>query len=70
MDGIRQKILDKAHSFKYSLHPGSTKIYIDLRDVYWWNDMNKDIKSYVMKYANGQQVKMGHQSPRRFDSRY
>ena len=35
MDGLRELILEEAHSSQYSIHPGSTKMYRDLRDIYW-----------------------------------
>jgi hypothetical protein len=34
-DELRRKILDEAHSSKLSIHPGSNKMYHDLRHVYW-----------------------------------
>ncbi|XP_015163896.1 uncharacterized protein [Solanum tuberosum] len=63
VDGLRQKIMDEAHCSCYSVHPGSTKMYHDLKEVYWWNDMKKDIVEYVAKWSNCQQVKAEHQRP-------
>ncbi|KAH0691243.1 hypothetical protein KY285_018431 [Solanum tuberosum] len=50
-------------SYKFSIHPGSTKMYRDLREVYWWNDMKKGIAEFVAKCPNCQQVKVEHQRP-------
>ncbi|XP_070052701.1 uncharacterized protein [Nicotiana tomentosiformis] len=36
VDGLRKKILEEAHSSRYSIHPGATKMYHDLRQHYWW----------------------------------
>ncbi|GKB79974.1 retrovirus-related pol polyprotein from transposon TNT 1-94, partial [Tanacetum coccineum] len=36
-------IMDKAHAMKYSVHYGADKMYYDLRDLYWWPGMKKDI---------------------------
>ena len=36
-------IMDKAHNSAYSIHPGATKMYIDLSQKYWWNGMKADI---------------------------
>ncbi|XP_070036997.1 uncharacterized protein [Nicotiana tomentosiformis] len=50
VDDLREAILEKAHSSLYSIHPGATKIYRDLRQHYWWRWMKKDIveqKSYA-----------------------
>nr|GEX75179.1 hypothetical protein [Tanacetum cinerariifolium] len=40
---VRTLIMDEAHKSKYSLHPGADKMYYDLRDMYWWPRMKKDI---------------------------
>ncbi|WMV50270.1 hypothetical protein MTR67_043655 [Solanum verrucosum] len=49
----------EAHNSRYSIHPGSTKMYRDLRDVFWWNGMKRDIADFVAKFSNFQQVKKG-----------
>ncbi|KAH0706397.1 hypothetical protein KY285_010896 [Solanum tuberosum] len=54
---LREKILPEAHNSRYSIHPGATKMYRDLREVYWWNDMKRDIADFVAKCPNCQQVK-------------
>ncbi|XP_070007973.1 uncharacterized protein [Nicotiana sylvestris] len=36
VDGLRERILAEAHSLRYSIHPGATKMYRDLRQQYWW----------------------------------
>ncbi|KAH0695924.1 hypothetical protein KY289_013406 [Solanum tuberosum] len=63
VDGLREKILEEAHGSRYSIHPGATKMYRDLREVYWWNGMKKDIASFVAKCPNCQQVKAEHMKP-------
>jgi hypothetical protein len=35
-EAIKKKILDEAHTLRYSIHLGSTKIYHDLREQFWW----------------------------------
>ena len=35
VDGLQERILEEAHSSRYSIHPGFTKTYRDLREVYW-----------------------------------
>jgi hypothetical protein len=44
---LRQKILDEAHLSKFSMHPGSNKMYHDLRSLYWWTRMKREIAKYV-----------------------
>jgi hypothetical protein len=39
----REIPLNEAHSSAYSIHPGSTKMYLDLKTRYWWKGMKKDI---------------------------
>uniref|UniRef100_M0ZUK4 Retrotransposon protein n=1 Tax=Solanum tuberosum TaxID=4113 RepID=M0ZUK4_SOLTU len=39
-------------------------MYRDLREVYWWNVMKKDIAGFVANFPNCQQVNVEHQKPR------
>ncbi|GJW66157.1 putative reverse transcriptase domain-containing protein [Tanacetum coccineum] len=43
---LRTLIMDEAHATKYYVHPGADKMYYDLRDLYWWPRMKKDIAMY------------------------
>ncbi|XP_070035656.1 uncharacterized protein [Nicotiana tomentosiformis] len=63
VDGLREKILEEAHSSRYSIHPGTMKMYRDLRQYYWWRRMKKDIVEYMARCLNFQQVKYEHQRP-------
>ncbi|WMV24777.1 hypothetical protein MTR67_018162 [Solanum verrucosum] len=63
VDGFQERIIEEAHSSRYSIHPGSTKMYRDLREVYWWNSMMKGIAEFVAKCQNCQQVKLENQRP-------
>ena len=63
IDGLRKKIMTEAHFSRYSIHPGSTKMYQDLKDMYWWNDMKKSIAEFVAECPNCQRVKVEHQKP-------
>nr|GEV08771.1 putative reverse transcriptase domain-containing protein [Tanacetum cinerariifolium] len=47
--GIRKLIMDEAHTSRYLVHPGTDKMYYDLRDLYWWPGMKRDIVEYVSK---------------------
>ncbi|XP_075108936.1 uncharacterized protein LOC107823107 [Nicotiana tabacum] len=60
---LRKQIMTEMHQSRYSAHPGSTKMYHDLRQLYWWNDMKKDIATFVAQCPNCQQVKAEHQKP-------
>nr|GEX55013.1 retrotransposon protein, putative, Ty3-gypsy subclass [Tanacetum cinerariifolium] len=45
--GLRDLIMLESHKSKYSIHPGSDKMYHDLRKLYWWLNMKVDITTYV-----------------------
>ena len=42
---IGKLILQEAHDSPYSIHPGNTKMYLDLKERFWWTGMKKDIAS-------------------------
>jgi hypothetical protein len=44
--GLRKKIFDEAHTFKYSIHPGSTKMHHDLKAQFWWTHMKRETARY------------------------
>ena len=46
---IHRRLLEAAHSSSYTIHPGSTKMYQDLRMHYWWKGMKKDVADFVVK---------------------
>ncbi|GJX05127.1 retrotransposon protein, putative, ty3-gypsy subclass [Tanacetum coccineum] len=58
---IRKAILTKAHSSPFSVHPGITKMYIDLKQNFWWNGMRHNVARFVAKCLTCQQVKIKHQ---------
>ncbi|GKA50936.1 putative nucleotidyltransferase, ribonuclease H, partial [Tanacetum coccineum] len=61
--GVRTKIMDEAHKMRYSMHPRADKMYYDLRDMYWWPSMKKEIAIYVSKCLTCAKVKVEHQRP-------
>ncbi|KAI3735922.1 hypothetical protein L6452_15448 [Arctium lappa] len=61
--GNRELLLEDAHKSKYSIHPGSTKMYRDLRLHYWWPVMKLDVPRYVERCVTCLQVKAEHQRP-------
>ena len=44
---IRKEILMEAHTTNYSVHPGTTMMYRDLKMHYWWPGMKKDVVEFV-----------------------
>jgi hypothetical protein len=57
---LRKKILDKAHLSKFSMHPGSKKMYHDLPSLYWWTRMKREIAKHVSECDTCQRVKASH----------
>ena len=63
MDNLREEILEEVHFTACSIHPGVTKMYHSIRDLYWWDELKRDIVDYVSKCLKCQQVKAEHQKP-------
>jgi transposase InsO family protein len=63
IEDLRKKILEEAHRSSYTIHPGSTKMYKDLKENYWWEGMKRDVAEFVSKCLICQQVKAEHQRP-------
>ncbi|XP_070050554.1 uncharacterized protein [Nicotiana tomentosiformis] len=63
VDGLWELILEEAHSLRYSIHRGATKMYHDLKQHNWRWRMKKDIVGYVAQCLNFQQVKYEHSRP-------
>ncbi|GJU36830.1 putative reverse transcriptase domain-containing protein [Tanacetum coccineum] len=58
---LREKVMTEAHSSPFTIHPGSTKMYKDLKQYFWWNGMKQDVATFVSKCMTCQQVKIEHQ---------
>ena len=61
--GIREEILSEAHKSRYTIHPGTAKMYQGLRRQFWWDGLKRDVAKYVSQCAVCQQVKAEHQKP-------
>jgi hypothetical protein len=60
---IRDVILQEAHESTYSIHLGSTKMYLDLKEKYWWYGLKQNVAEYVALCDPCQRVKAEHQRP-------
>jgi hypothetical protein len=61
---IREVILCEAHESAYSIHPGSTKMYMDLKEKYWWYGLKRDVAEYVVALCDTcLRVKAEYQRP-------
>nr|GEZ83211.1 putative reverse transcriptase domain-containing protein [Tanacetum cinerariifolium] len=56
-------IMHESHKSMYSIHPGSNKMYQDLKLLYWCSNMKADIDTYVSKCLAYAKVKAEHQKP-------
>ncbi|GKB32672.1 putative reverse transcriptase domain-containing protein, partial [Tanacetum coccineum] len=60
---LRALIMHESHKSKYSIHPGSDKMYQDLKKLYWWPNMKAEIATYVSKCMTCVKVKAEYQKP-------
>ncbi|KAI3778451.1 hypothetical protein L2E82_07749 [Cichorium intybus] len=61
--GNRKTLMEEAHKSKFSIHPGATKMYLDLREGYWWHGMKNDVARFVEECMTCRKVKAEHQKP-------
>jgi hypothetical protein len=57
---LKKNILDEAHLSNFSMHPGSIKMYHDLKPMYWWTKMKREIAQYVSECDTSQRIKASH----------
>jgi hypothetical protein len=62
-EALKKKILDEAHTSRYSIHPGSTKMYHDLRQQFWWTRMKYKVARYFSKCNTYRKVKADYMKP-------
>ena len=60
---LRKKILDEAHTSLLTMHPGSNKMYQDLKQKFWWTQMKREIAKYVSECNVCQRIKADHLKP-------
>nr|GFB52794.1 putative reverse transcriptase domain-containing protein [Tanacetum cinerariifolium] len=60
---LRTVIIHESHKSKYSIHPGSDKMYQDMKKLYWWPNMKADIATYVSKCLTCVKIMAEHQKP-------
>jgi hypothetical protein len=62
-EALKKKILDEAHTSMYSIHPGSTRMYHDLRHQFWWTRMKRETTRYVSECDTYRKVKADYMKP-------
>ncbi|KAK1665250.1 hypothetical protein QYE76_053409 [Lolium multiflorum] len=60
---LKQFILKEAHDTLYSIHPGGTKMYQDLKEQFWWHGMKREIGSYIAKCDIRQRARQNINDP-------
>jgi hypothetical protein len=64
-EALKKKILDEAHTTRYSIHPRSTKMYHDLRQQFWWIRMKREVARYVSECDTCRKVMADYMKPGR-----
>ena len=62
-DGLKDRILEEAHKSEFMVHPGISKMYQDLKKMFWWLGMKSDVANFVNKCLVYQKAKIEHQKP-------
>ena len=60
IEELRNETMREAHHSPYTVHPGGTKMYCDVKGSYWWNNMKRHIAKFVEQCSTCQQVKAEH----------
>ena len=58
---LKLEITQESHTTPYTVHPGSTKMYRDIKGNFWWPNMKREIARFVLECPICQQVKVDHQ---------
>ena len=58
---LREEILKEFHCSRFSVHPGGTKMYQDLRRQYYWSGMKRHVGDFVRRCLTCEKVKVEHQ---------
>ena len=60
---LREDILEDSHRSKFTIHPGSSKMYADMKRLYYWDRMKSDIANFIKHCMTCQLIKAEHQRP-------
>ncbi|XP_073223476.1 uncharacterized protein [Cicer arietinum] len=63
VEELRKMILEEGHRSCLSIHPRATKMYKDLKKIFWWPKMKKDVAEFVYACLICQNSKVEHQKP-------
>ena len=60
---MKKVILEESHRSKLSIHSGATKMYQDLKGLFWWPGMKSDMVWFVYACLTCQKSKVEHHKP-------
>jgi hypothetical protein len=60
---IQSIILKEAHRALYCVYPGVKKMYVDMKKIFFWVGIKRDVVHFVAKCLKCQQVKVNHHHP-------
>ena len=60
---LRKMILEEGHRSSLSIDPGATKMYQDLKTMFWWPNMKRKVSEFVYACIVCQKAKIEHQRP-------
>ncbi|WJX40137.1 hypothetical protein P8452_27643 [Trifolium repens] len=60
---LKKMIMEEGHRSGLSIHPGVTKMYQDLKKLFWWPGMKRQISEFVYACLVCQKSKIEHQKP-------
>lgn len=60
---LQKLILQEEQNSPYSIHPGNTKMYMDVKERFWWNNLKRDIVEHIALCDVCSRLKAGHQKP-------
>ncbi|XP_052171570.1 uncharacterized protein LOC127787551 [Diospyros lotus] len=63
MDKLRSRNLREFHHSRFAIHPGTTKMYQDLKQLFWWSHLKEDVARTCLTCQIYQQLKAEHKRP-------
>lgn len=62
---LKKMILEESHRSSLSIHPRVTKMYQDLKKIFWWFGMKRDVAQFIYACLTCEKSKVKHQKPAR-----
>jgi len=62
-DELKRLILEESHKSSLSIHPGATKMYHDLKKLFWWSGLKRDVAQFIYSCLTCHKSKVEHQKP-------